>query len=675
MNTLYSHVITGKILSAALLSMTSLVAAQIHNPEKETVIEAVKIVRQIPKDSLSKKISTLFSDALVHDAGKFLTEIPEISAVRKAGNYGSDPVLRGFKYEQLNLVIDGVSSAINACPSRMDPASSQINMNIVQEAEVYKGPYFLRYGNALGGTINFVMKSPKFTEEPKVSTRFSTGYESNGNIFRNDLYAAHSAKKMVWNIFGSYQKGDDYKDGNGNEVPAGFKRYNIGSEMKYKWNESQTTDFRINTNQSRNVDFAALSMNLLYDKTWMYQLSHQIKFSGFLLKSMDIKTFLSDVKHSMGTPDLSMVSDVKSKTYGGRTELKFTQNHFLWYTGMDYKSENAENTAAKMSGMSGMMNNGTSWQNSQIQNYGWFSEMHYKMNNAGIIFSARLDYNTGKARDIAPIFQQIYGGDTAQNHLNSAFSLVYNQNLGSGIKISVLAGRAQRSGSLTERFINRFPVGLDNYQVLGNPHLKPETNNQADLILTMKTEKFYMKLNGFYSYLQDYISGVINTDIKPTSMSSPGVRQMMNIEKAQKAGFEANAEYRFLPGLSSEIAAAYTYGENLVSRTPLPEIAPLDIRIKINAEFNPVKLSMKVRNISAQNRINPDFGELKTSNATLFDFSGNYQITPNLSTELRVENIFDKAYAEHLSRTLSSNLSQRILAPGRNVVVNFSFSF
>ena len=56
MNTLYSHVITGKILSAALLSMTSLVAAQIHNPEKETVIEAVKIVRQIPKDSLSKKI-------------------------------------------------------------------------------------------------------------------------------------------------------------------------------------------------------------------------------------------------------------------------------------------------------------------------------------------------------------------------------------------------------------------------------------------------------------------------------------------------------------------------------------------------------------------------------------------------------------------------------------------
>ncbi len=674
MNTLYSYVITGKILSAALLSMTTLVAAQKHT-EKETVIETVKIVRSDSKDSLGTKINTVFSDALFHDAGRFLTEIPEISSVRKAGNYGSDPVLRGFKYEQLNLVIDGISSAVNACPSRMDPASSQVNMNIVREAEIYKGPYFFRYGNALGGTINFVMKSPEFSEKPRVNPRFSTGYETNGNIIRNELYAALSTKKLVWNIFGSYQKGDNYKDGNGNEVPAGFKRYNVGSGIKYKWNESQTTDFRINTNQSRNVDFAALSMNLLYDKTWMYQLTHQIQFNGTLLKSMEIKTFLSDVKHSMGTPDLSMVSDVKSKTYGGRTELKFTQNHFLWYTGLDFKSENAENTATKMSGMSGMTDNGTSWQNSEIQNYGWFSEMHYKMNNAGIIFSARLDYNTGKARDIAPIFRQIYGGDTEQNRLNSAFSFAYNQNLGSGIKISVLAGRAQRSGSLTERFINRFPVGLDNYQILGNPHLKPETNNQTDVILTLETKRFYLKINGFYSYLQNYISGVVHPDIKPTSMSSPGVRQMMNIKKAQKAGFEINAEYRFISGLSSEFSAAYTYGEDLVGKTPLPEITPLDIRIKINAEFNPVKMSVKMRSINAQNRINPDFGELKTKSATLFDFSGNYQITPNISTEFRIENIFDKAYAEHLSRTLSSDQSQRILAPGRNFVINFSFSF
>lgn len=100
------------------------------------------------------------------NAGNFLTNLPEIGGRKIAGSYATDPVLRGFKFEQLNIVNDGSLTSIQACPSRMDPPASQVNLNLVKEAEIYKGPYQFRFGNSFGGTINFVSIDPKFTEKP-----------------------------------------------------------------------------------------------------------------------------------------------------------------------------------------------------------------------------------------------------------------------------------------------------------------------------------------------------------------------------------------------------------------------------------------------------------------------------------------------------------------------------
>ena len=54
----------------------------------------------------------------------------------------------------------------------MDPPASQVNLNIVKEAEIYKGPYQFRFGNSFGGTINFVSIDPKFTEKPVLVVDF-----------------------------------------------------------------------------------------------------------------------------------------------------------------------------------------------------------------------------------------------------------------------------------------------------------------------------------------------------------------------------------------------------------------------------------------------------------------------------------------------------------------------
>ena len=491
-------------IAAIFFATTHTLFAQQEQDSTYRNIEVVKITKVLPKSQNKQNLETKQSDLLNHDAGKFLNSIPEINGIKKAGNYATDPVLRGFKYEQLNIVIDGAAHAVNACPSRMDPAVSQVNMNMVQEAEIYKGPYHFRYGNSFGGTINFVTLAPEFTENLKLGGRISSGYESNGNVFRNELFSQLSHQKIVWDLFGSYQKGDRYKDGNGDEVRSAFLRYNMGTKGNFKWNDQNVTTLQINTNQGRDVEFAALNMDLIYDKTWMFQLKHLAEFNQKYLKHLDFNSYYSFVDHSMGTPDRKMVSDVQSTTYGARLESKFAFGKNIFYTGLDYKHEGAENIRMIMPAMM-PMRDGTSWQDSSIDQIGWFNEYQFNFKNSKLVASLRLDYNKGDAKALSNLFKTLYGDGKAEN-FNHSLSLGYNKNLCNHNQLGIWLGRAQRSGSLTERYINRFAVGIDAYELVGNPDLKPETSKNLELgTYFTNNSNFDFNITGFFSEIEDKI--------------------------------------------------------------------------------------------------------------------------------------------------------------------------
>ncbi len=109
-----------------------------------------------------------------------------MSAIPKGGNYGFDPVFRGFKYDQLNIVLNGAQGATAACPNRMDPPTSQMAPNVTERIEILKGPHALRYGNGFGGTINFVPEALQFNTGQEFYGRVSTGCETNGNVRRSE---------------------------------------------------------------------------------------------------------------------------------------------------------------------------------------------------------------------------------------------------------------------------------------------------------------------------------------------------------------------------------------------------------------------------------------------------------------------------------------------------------
>ncbi len=109
-------------------------------------------------------------------------------------------------------------------------------------------------------------------------------------------------------------------------------------------------------------------------------------------------------------------------------------------------------------------------------------------------------------------------------------------------------------------------------------------------------------------------------------MTAPGTRQIQNIEKAFKTGVETRFNWQFLPKFRTELAAAYTYAEDMNTNNPLPEIAPLDFRWNVLADFSPVSLGLHYRYSAKQSRINPTFGEFTTPEFSVFDFTSKYNV-------------------------------------------------
>ncbi|MGD9329146.1 MAG: TonB-dependent receptor plug domain-containing protein, partial [Cyclobacteriaceae bacterium] len=81
----------------------------------------------------------------IRDVGEYLRSIPNVSGIRRGGA-NLDPVVRGYKYSQLNVLLNNGVKIENGCPNRMDPVTARIETEDIGNIEIIKGPFLLKYG-------------------------------------------------------------------------------------------------------------------------------------------------------------------------------------------------------------------------------------------------------------------------------------------------------------------------------------------------------------------------------------------------------------------------------------------------------------------------------------------------------------------------------------------------
>lgn len=622
---------------------------------------------------------SLENDLLQHDATELAMQNPSVNGIRKSGGYGFDPVLRGFKYDRLNIVQGGVQSAMAACPNRMDPPTSQMSVNAIEKLEIIKGPYALRYGVGLGGTLNFETAQLSQSAQTKSFGRFSSAYESNGQIGRSEAKVGIGNEKRAIALFGAWSEGQDYQSGNDTDIAAGFSRANIG--LQAEWMAKSEHRFEVHTqyNWARNTDFAALPMDLRSDDTWMLRAKHSYQGKQWQLNTA---VFASIVDHTMDNLGRNLqprmvnaITNAQTSVFGARSEARFEGQKRITFVGIDIKQEQAEGTRSRellMGPMAGNILFDNVWQDGQITRSALFAEHHQELSpRTQFTLSSRAEYTQADA--LKPV-DSTPAGVQEQWGLSLATGLEHQLN--NRWSLALWASRTQRSAGMSERFINFFPIGVDPYEIVGNQQLDVETNWQSDLSIAYAQSTFQSQLNLFYSVVDDFIAAYVVDGLQPRMMSSPGVRQFQNIGQAERYGAEFQLDWQMNRYFEHHLSMAYTYAQDLELNEPLPEIAPLDLRYHLRIAQNKAKLShrLSLRHVVQQDRISPSFGEIATPSFTTIDWQTRYQLHAKVGLTLQIQNLFNEQYFEHLNR-MSALSNTPIFAPGRNVVLTASYQF
>jgi outer membrane receptor protein involved in Fe transport len=269
-------------------------------------------------------------------------------------------------------------------------------------------------------------------------------------------------------------------------------------------------------------------------------------------------------------------------------------------------------------------------------------------------------------------------------------------------------GTAEQPPTLTQLYANSpfiavLQNGLDS--VIGNPLLQPERAYQLDVGLRAQYDRLRAGINGFYSWIHNYITfenqGTFLVNGQPTPFTK---FQFVNTELATLAGGELYVEVdatdwltpfgtmMYVEGLDhtrDNRGAAFVQPGAVPGQTvgavpgapeePLPNIPPLEARVgfRIHEPRKAPRWAVEFasRIVNRQERFAQSLLEQYTGGFTLFDVAGYWQVNTNFLLTAGVENIGDRNYREHLDLRDLGGGGIGVFQPGTNFYFGAQVSY
>ncbi|MDY0075788.1 MAG: TonB-dependent receptor [Bacteroidales bacterium] len=681
------------ILTAALLAMVTIGFAQQDTLVLDEILITAKSPFNLTKSNIQGQTIQIENP---HDGGAMFINQAGFG-VEKRGNYGMEPVLRGFKYSQLTVLIDGGIHSTNACPNRMDPTISQVAPEEIEKIEVIKGPFSVRYGAALGGIINVVNRRPDRSSSQTVTGSVEAGYQSNGGNIYSNLFVQSVMNKFDVSINAGYKDYGNYESGSGQEIASSFSRFGYAMKLGYQFSDKQRLQLSWRQSMAKDVLYAGLPMDADKDNSSILSLDYAANNISPLLKSFKLKMYGSYVDHEMSNKlrpaykAVQAVSPVTAQVFGGRTEFGLqTSASNLLFAGLDFKHIGKDggrdrlvfkNTCTGMEFDPPKYFFDKTWQDSNHDDFGVFLENKRDIGtNLVWTLGIRSDYVTYSINDPDAGFSEQYNGNIKpDDRFDLSATTSFTWFLPKGYNLFVAVARATRSPELTELFINHLSVGMDAYEYLGNPNLKSEVNNQFDLRAERKLNKLNLFADVYVAYVNNYITAAVDTTIPRiynACMEPKFTKVFTNVDEALLTGFEAGFDWQFAKGWQYKLAVSYVYGQNLDWDEPLPEITPLTLQTAVAYKNNYFHAEIHGRIVDAQDRVSARFNETASPGFGVFDFYADYTVLGSLQMMAGVRNIFNKNYVEHLSRAYKGmDTNSLYFEPGRSFNIGLKYKF
>ncbi len=634
------------------------------------------------------------------DAGDMLKKLPGISA-KRTGLLGLDPVMRGFREDQLNVLIDG-TKVWGACPGRMDPPTSQIGVDEIEAIEVIRGPFSVRHGaGTLGGVINLVTKQPRHYEQLEVHGKLSAGYDNVAQGKKGSFSLYGGDKPWDFRLSISGRDYDDY-DSAENTVPdSSFEDVGYSAKIGAAPADNHRLDLAVSGADGRDIHYPARLMDSEKHDSFLSNLKYSWQgdnsqgdnsqgdnSQGDKSLSFTASLYYNTAQHTMNNDDrdsaalMEMETENQSDTYGGKLESVFEPNSKnSLAAGIDYYNlvRDADRTRVMKMGVMRTTMEDKPWNNASIFDWGAYAE--YKrmlLPQLELVLGGRLDLVEADSDVPNDTFLNLVGEDDleqAETNLSGNIGLVYG--LTKNIDLTAAMGRGVRTADANERYSFFFPSSkyFDDYDYLGNPGLDPEQSLEFDVGCEAGFDRASVGFSLFYSRVKDYITGEIDSELIPKTVGALGVKRYVNVDAALM-GFELEGSLKITDRLSLRGDLSYTEGENRDSDTYLPQVPPFEGNAAARYDYGKWGSWTEIsgRFVSRQDKIDPGFGESETPGFSTFDIMLGVTPFDNCTLMVGADNIFDKSYSEHLNGNDVST-GDKLLEPGRNFFAKATWEF
>jgi iron complex outermembrane recepter protein len=215
------------------------------------------------------------------------------------------------------------------------------------------------------------------------------------------------------------------------------------------------------------------------------------------------------------------------------------------------------------------------------------------------------------------------------------------------VTLFVGVGHAARVADYWERFGNdrRGPAGNSAF------FADPERTTQLDLGWIRSSAHGQLSASLFANRVHDFV--LIDT----RAPGAPAGAVVTRSVAARSYGGELEYGRRLGDRWNADVAMAHTRGRNSTDDVPLAQIPPFEARLAVNYVSGRFGAGGLLRWVAEQKRVDPGRGNIAgqdigaSGSFAVLSLNGSYRFSSVLSLSAGVDNLFDEAYAEHLSRS------------------------
>ncbi len=615
--------------------------------------------------------------APVADGADLLRQVNGISGSRMGGR-AIEPLIRGQKETQLNILLDG-SYLHGACPNRMDPPTAYTAADTYDKVTVIKGNRTVVYGaGGSGGTVLFERDWPLFSDRSYLA-EISGGWRENNRQWDLTADLAAGSDEGYLRFISHNGEAQDYEDGRGESVAAGWQSTSNTLMAGMKLGDNTRLQLSHERVEEDDIDFPGAQMGSPYADAKSSRVRLEHDWQGEVMQSARLDLYRSDVTHLMESAMMSSPST--SDTRGGRLLMTANLWQTEWQFGVDLQKNQRDATAFMlMSGMPAF----SQWPGVEIEQQGIFLEGDHALNarhrvKAGL----RYDHVTADADKVNRTYGMGMGAATPASLYNSAYGVTNTaskeDNLGGFItwqqrfvadyQLDATLSRSVRTADATERYMARRSMSGD---WIGNPQLAPEKHHQLELVLSRAFANSHWQLSAWYNRVDDYI-------LRYRSANNEYYRNVA----AELYGAEAEFSWVFRQGWQLDTQLAWLRGNNRDTGQALSRIAPLSWTTRLSYQSGPWRYAGEWQLVTAQNEVclssAPTCGGQdvrQTPGYGVANLNAEYQLSADSQLSLGIDNLFDKAYSLHESKdSVLEPESVQVMEPGRSLWLSFRLAF